>query len=56
MRVVKWALLMFGVALGILVIALVIGFVYGIIQLGIAGIRMLVQRIGKRKEVTSCTK
>lgn len=55
MRVAKWALLTIGVILGILVVALVIGFVYGIVQLGIAAIRMLVNRIAKRREVT-CTK
>jgi len=54
-RVAKWALLMLSLILGILVVALVIGFVYGILQLGIAGVRVLVRRIGKRKEVT-CTK
>ncbi len=56
MRVAKWALLTIGVILGILVIALVIGFIYGIIQLGIAAIRMILRRIASRKEVTSCTK
>ncbi len=55
MRVAKWALLTLGAILGILVVALVIGFIYGVVQLGIIAIRALVRRIAKRREVT-CTK
>jgi hypothetical protein len=55
-RVAKWALLTIGVILGILILALVIGFLYGIMQLSVTGIRMLIRRISRRKEVTSCTK
>jgi len=54
-RVAKWALLTLGLILGILVVALVIGFVYGIMQLSVTGIWMLIRRISRRKEVT-CTK
>jgi hypothetical protein len=55
MRAAKWALLTLAAILGILILVLVIGFIYGIVQLLIAGIRALVRRIGKSKEV-ACTK
>ncbi len=55
MRIAKWAMMAFVSLLGILVITLVIGFIYGIAQLGIAAVRMLIRRIAKRRDAT-CTK
>lgn len=62
MRVAKWALIVFAGMLGILVTILILGFIYGLMQLGIAAVRAVGKRLSRGRGVstppggTSCTK
>lgn len=57
MRAAKWALVVLAGMLGILVTILIIGFIYGLVQLGIAAVRSIARRFTRGSSGgSSCTK